>query len=277
MRFSQRYGYTPVKEVFQIDSMDSDLRNSLWNALEITYWRPLYIRGYPLSYGGNSSLRGLCLAIWTDYFKISLYNFPDSWERTKSQISDFFFECDWHQVYDFIEFMAQADSSMGVGPFEEMVNEFLEREVSGYRLLQGHMVRITDTWEVSEIQAAISGVSEPVSEQLDRGLQLLSDRKAPDYRNSVKESISAVEGQVLRSLGKDKGTLGDLLKQLESDTPLHPALKDGFSKLYGYTSDEGGIRHALLEESREVTFGEAKFMLVACSAFINYVRGITGR
>ena len=66
--------------------------------------------------------------------------------------------------------------------------------------------------------------------------------------------------------------MGELLKHVEQKAPLHPALKDAFSRLYGYTSDEGGIRHALMDDSRAVTFEEAKFMLVACSAFINYVR-----
>ncbi len=33
--FSQRKGLKPVKSIIQIDSMDTDLRNSLWNALSI--------------------------------------------------------------------------------------------------------------------------------------------------------------------------------------------------------------------------------------------------
>ncbi|VAX31463.1 hypothetical protein MNBD_NITROSPINAE05-986, partial [hydrothermal vent metagenome] len=50
--------------------------------------------------------------------------------------------------------------------------------------------------------------------------------------------------------------------------------KFDFSSLYGYTSDEGGIRHALME-SENVDFNDAKFMLVVCSAFINFVLGKT--
>ena len=54
-------------------------------------------------------------------------------------------------------------------------------------------------------------------------------------------------------------------------TPV-PSPKGAFDKLYGYTSDADGIRHALLEEDK-VTFEQAKFMLVVCSAFTNYVIG----
>jgi len=57
---------------------------------------------------------------------------------------------------------------------------------------------------------------------------------------------------------------------LEGEINLHPALRNAFSNLYGYTSDEGGIRHAILD-AEKVSFEDAKFFLVVCSAFINFV------
>jgi hypothetical protein len=51
---------------------------------------------------------------------------------------------------------------------------------------------------------------------------------------------------------------------------MHSALEQGFKKIYGYTSDDSGIRHALLEKPT-VDFEEAKYMLVSCTAFINYL------
>jgi hypothetical protein len=53
---------------------------------------------------------------------------------------------------------------------------------------------------------------------------------------------------------------------------MHPALNRSLSALYGYTSDANGIRHALLDES-SLDFVDAKFMLVACAAFVNYLIG----
>ncbi len=41
--------------------------------------------------------------------------------------------------------------------------------------------------------------------------------------------------------------------------------------MYGWTSDDGGIRHALMEGDTPPTFADAKFMLVACSALVNYL------
>ncbi len=117
------------------------------------------------------------------------------------------------------------------------------------------------------------GKKNPVSDHIKRAIELFSDRKDPDYRNSVKESISAVEALVKSICGSEKGTLGALLKELSRTQAIHPALVGAFKTLYGYTSDANGIRHALSDED-SVSFEEAKFMLVACSAFINYVRSI---
>src|SRR5205814_4142658 len=100
----------------------------------------------------------------------------------------------------------------------------------------------------------------------------MSDRKNPDYRNSIKEAISAVEATCGMISGKPKATLGDALKVLREKGSVHPALEKAFSAIYGYTSDANGIRHALTEESN-LTFSDAKFMVISCSAFVNYLRG----
>ena len=64
--------------------------------------------------------------------------------------------------------------------------------------------------------------------------------------------------------------MGKALKLIEDTVGLHPALKKGFSSIYGYTSDEGGIRHAMIDDN-PCEFDDAKYMLVSCSAFVNYL------
>jgi hypothetical protein len=194
----------------------------------------------------------------------------DEWERVYSYLRHYFFECKWYEVYDFVEFV--ANNYRGY-PFNEQFtkacNAAFEREISAYRFVDNVITRITDQQEVEEIELALDKEKGPVQTHLRRALELLSSREKPDYRNSIKESILAVESLVAIIVG-EKGTLGQLIKKLEDEIRLHPALRAAFSKLYGYTSDEGGIRHALLETDK-VAFEEAKFFLVACSAFKNYV------
>jgi hypothetical protein len=97
-------------------------------------------------------------------------------------------------------------------------------------------------------------------------LDRLADRTGPDYRNSIKESISAVEAACEMITNDAPTTLGKALKRIG----VHPALEKGFSAIYGYTSDAQGIRHALSEEPN-LDADDAKFFLVSCSAFVNYL------
>lgn len=46
---------------------------------------------------------------------------------------------------------------------------------------------------------------------------------------------------------------------------------------YGYASDETGIRHAGKIGELNSNFDEAKFMLVACAGFVNYLKGVYTR
>jgi hypothetical protein len=46
MRFSERVGFKPIKNTIQINSMDTELRNSLWNALVTFYWGQIPINTY---------------------------------------------------------------------------------------------------------------------------------------------------------------------------------------------------------------------------------------
>ena len=146
--------------------------------------------------------------------------------------------------------------------------------MSAYRFVDGVITRITEQHEIQEIEQALESKSSPVTTHIRRSLELLSDRNLPDFRNSIKESVSAVESLAAKVLGVETGTLGQLIRKLETEINLHPVLKTAFSSLYGFTSDEGGIRHALMDKDKN-DYHDAKFMLVVCSAFINYVEGKT--
>lgn len=101
-------------------------------------------------------------------------------------------------------------------------------------------------------------------------LALFGQKPQADYRNAVKEAMSGVESVVRVLTGQKKVVLGDALKKLDEIKPLHPAFKQAMDKLYGYTSDEQGIRHSLIDDLANVDEADAKFMIVTCSAFINF-------
>ena len=125
--------------------------------------------------------------------------------------------------------------------------------------------------EIKEIEEALDTKYSACSESINKALNLLYNRDNPDYSNSVKESISAIEAICNIILGTNNATLGEALKRLEKNGfEIHSAMKNAFISLYGYTSDKSGIRHNNGVDEN-TTFEEAKYMLVSCSAFLNYL------
>ena len=96
---------------------------------------------------------------------------------------------------------------------------------------------------------------------------------ARQYADSIVDSIHAVESVARIIDPKSSKTLKPALNSLEKAGLLtHPALKDAFNKLYGYTSDEQGIRHALHDQgAADVGLDEAIFMFGACASFAAYL------
>jgi len=268
MRFSQRIGKEPIKVDIQKETMDDDLRTALWNVLSITFFENM-----DSEWISRSRYNGLFRILWNLFFKKPLDTLDDYYETTYNKLREWYFNCEWNEVYDFIEFIAKQNPE-DRDFFIVLCNKVLERELSAYRFVSDEIVEITDQNEIGAIQEAIVDSEHTnlsgVRAHLVSALAKLSDRKKPDYRNSIKESISAVESICQIISGDPKAELGKALKIIEDKVGIHAALKKGFSSIYGYTSDEGGIRHAMLEE-KDCFFEDAKYMLVSCSAFINYL------
>lgn len=265
--FSQRQGIRPIAKALQKESMDDDLRNLLWSVLfeRVWYSKDAHIYGW-LEVEVGPILRRL----WLRYFKKPIDTKPHDEEAIRG-VRVHFFAAEWWQVYDLIECtLMSVFSEDRKARIKETLNAVLQIENSAYRIVGGEVVEITDDHEIEAIESALAQQNKPARSHLSQALALLSDRKQPDYRNSIKESISAVEAICQLVAGKPKATLGACLGELKKKGTLHPALERAMSNLYGYTSDEGGIRHALTEDSVVPSYSEAKFMLVVCSAFVNF-------
>lgn len=267
--FSQRYGYTSLEQAFQREAVSDSLRIALWNVLKVRIW-DLYDSELS-SYDDNSKrINTLVRRVWIHYLNKDLDKLP-SFKRYQQgayyDLKDYFISCQWFEVYNFLEFIAEGDSRLFNTETRNWINSTLEKHNAVYRFVDNSIVEITDKNEIEAIEVALSHPEKSVREHLNSALTKLSDKETPDYRNSIKESISAVEA-ACRILTENKSaTLGDALKKVSN---LHPAMKQAFDKLYGYTSDASGVRHSLLDEAT-ITYADAKFMLVTCSAFVSYL------
>jgi hypothetical protein len=275
MKFSERMGLAQIRTVLQLESVSERLRIRIWNN-----FKDNFLNEFPEeSYESNLSVSLFAEYFWKEFLVKFSDDIPryDNGEAYSYVIFDDykseFLNCEWYYVFEFVEFIASTSKKLQTS-FVISVNKSLEKEHSGYRIVEGKVIRITSETEISEIEGAISETIKfsSVNLHLKAALNYISNRDLPDCRNSIKESISSVEAICKIIVGNEKGTLGETLKILKSRYSLHPSLEKSFSSLYGYASDAGGIRHALKEGEVEPQFEEAKLILVTCSSFVNYLK-----
>jgi uncharacterized protein with PIN domain len=273
MLFSQRKGFKLTRVELQKENIDDALRTKLWNILFMFIYKDS-----PYDPGSGSfpasDLYVLFMMYWHNYFKFPIDTLSPRFTPMLEKVREYFFSCQGYEVFDFIEFTVKYYKDKAILDLEENLNVALEQEYSAFRLVEGLFTEINSQTEIESIEKCLEDTSPyaNIREHLETALALLSNRKTPNFRNSIKESISAVEAMVKKVTNNDKATLGEALKEIEKDGKLHPAFKSAMSQLYGYTSAAGGIRHALMDED-DLTFVDAKYMLVICTAFINYLLG----
>ncbi len=286
MTFSQRMKLAPVREAIQVESLDDETRSALWNIM-LPFVNAI-LNEYPPR---------IARSIWVDLYHQPADTVPNTRTYSYENVSSEELYCrffrskvmdgDWYECFDFIEYIAneerrsrwnsrfydyQSRSQKAYVPGAANFNVIFEQYKVGYRFVNGEIAPITNETEVHAVEVAIEDSQPSVQELLSKALLHFSDRVKPDYAKSVDCSISAVESQCCILLGDEKVTLGDALSRLEkSGIKLHPALKGALSKLYGFTSNGAGIRHGSIQPS-DVDQDIAKFMLVTCSAFVNYLR-----
>lgn len=283
MSFSQRQGLKPVKTILQIGSIDVDLMNRIWNIILEDFIKKFENNDAELYHTKRSEI---CRIIWKDFFNRRVDGMPTfksfnsiDPELCIIHIRIWFDKAKWYEVYDLIEFISgvnisyiSKDSAHIQEAFIQECNSALKKEVAGYRIIDGRVTQITSGEEIQAIEDAASNTDKLklVSLHIKAALDLLADRKNPDYRNSIKESISAVESIAKLISGNLNDSLGGAIDKIKGKIKIHPALERGFKQIYGYTSDADGIRHGLTQMT-DCDFEDAKFMLVSCSAFINYL------
>ena len=276
LTFSQAQGYEPLPQPLALEEVSYEARIRLWSTL--------------YEYAAYNSVRGELHPPWSEIFKAAHINLLgrtlDFYIPEISIIS---------QIYKTLIMGEKEQNYQGV-PFNQLFDilQYVMRhhkcpmdfilEVSAifkecmlaYVIDTEEPVTIIPAVTEQEGQALLSGMNQLRSAGLGGAAEHL--RKAGeeitrgDWADSVRESIHAV-GSVARQLDPDASRdLGPALRSLERQGWIHPALKKGFLNIYGYTSDEQGIRHPLLDsEQARVGRNEAVFMLGACASFASYL------
>jgi hypothetical protein len=226
--FSERQGIVNPRRAAQVGAMDDALRNGIWNAVvELVFQRDGFLFR-PGGYGGAGRIDYWSFGFWAQFLKKPADTRPGHPPDILTAIRDVYFALPWHGVYDFVEFalrIARGERRDLEAAFQAQ----LAAELSGYRIIGGAVVPIADEQEVALLEQAIEDRRfAGCAAHLKRALELMSDRNKPDYRNSIKESISAVESLAREITKKPRAMLPDALGELERNGKLHKALKQGF-------------------------------------------------
>lgn len=289
--FSDRNKIRPLNTVMQFESFDEHSRNKISN-LMVSMIRKI------VCYLGLDKEPLIAEKLLVEIFDetVSFNNTSDLRDVT-DEIKDVCLQSDYSEILSLIEKMCQiteeyedrynssrkklknsgviiSDEGQIITQLDtwyDVVDDLFETEYIGYRFLNNQICRITSKTEIESIKNAFSTPYDKVNEHISKAISLIKENGIRDYKNSIKECVSALECLLNIKLNTNDLSLGKAIDEYAKKTDIHQAFKKSISQLYGYTSDSPGIRHGVNKKDNKEGFNEAKLILVITSGYINYI------
>lgn len=272
LTFEQAEGEEPLPTQLRLKEVSSELRAKLWHVFNESLVHSTLDRGV---YDGDVHMVGHWLSILYDKHVNRDHKMADEFissaEFQIKQVKQIFVKGNYIDLFGFVQWVLRHPEK----PYEldRKVAWALEASRAAYTLIDGDtIVPIGSEAEASTIEQAFADLKRTEFNGARAHLSAAgSSLTSGQYADSIRESIHAVE-LVARVLDPAAKTLSPALVQLEKKIKLHPALRNGFSNLYGFTNDEKGIRHPLLDEPVSVADEtDALYMFGSCAAFVSYL------
>lgn len=270
LTFAQAEGVDPLPTQLKLKEVSEQLRAVLWGIVH----RSMEKNTEYHSVTGESWFKGAWEAILYRKHVFRDHRMADEFVNLRKELTEeikaIFVMGDYIAVFDFLQWLLRLRTGV-VDP--KVVAAALEGCRAAYRLLDDGetIVPISVPEELGTLNRAFAELAGSefggARTHLRRSAEHLISGTPAD---SIRESMHAVES-VARVLGGTDSLRG-ALQRLKSTHGLHPALERGFGNIYGFTSDEKGIRHPLLDDgTAKVDEADATFMLGACAAFVSYM------
>lgn len=274
LTFSQRQGYEPLPEPMKLEEISSDLRREIWNAIRE---RLIEKRSLGASYYFAQTEARVIERIIGKFLKIPESQVSTEYGKVMLRCEQVCLSLPFNKLLEFIEAFVNdraVDNELAV-----RIRSLFETHGAAYRLDLSrqihHFVPIASKEQGEATRQAVEiveqgGIAPGAVTHLRQAVEHLNEGR---YVDSIRESIHAVES-VARVIDPEANrNLSAALKSLERAGLLrHPSLREAFAKLYGYTCDEEGVRHALLErDTADVDVDDALFMYGACASFAAYL------
>ena len=277
--FSQRYGHVPVIQQLALGEIPIAFKEEIKFILDTIIPGRIYPNNVYKTI--NSYYVPLVREIFINICRGNYQQFS----REKSFVNNFLFnfvdKCKFFELFDLLEKLMKdlkklqtndADHDKVNKNLEDVFKIYFKKHHLAYTIYNEKIVPISNETEGETYVAALDETKD--TGQLGAHSHLIKAGEQINHQkwaDSVRESISAVEA-ICRQIVGENATLGSALNKIEKNYPLHPAFKKALSELYGFTSDENGIRHSLLDKSTAaVDEADALFMLGACASFVSYL------
>ena len=282
LTFSHRYGYEPLPGPMRVEEISDDLRREIWNTTRKLLLSERYTKAVGTylrpgdKYEFYKEMKWFIQRVLGKCLKRSEDEIDTSYEEVINQFKDWILHGRFNEVLDLVQFMVN-DRKYGER-LAKPIGESFEKSAAAYYLDMSRcpyqVFPRSNEAQGKATREAIKTIRDGDMEGAETHLRdAAAHINAQQFADSISDSIHAVESVARRIDPKSSQSLGHALNSLEKAGLIkHSALKEAFSTLYGYTSDEQGIRHPLLDKnSPDVGLDEAMFMFGACASFAAYL------
>ncbi len=272
LTFSQRHRYELLPKPMRLEEISRDLRREIWDAVREMLLKES--RGSP-HFCHTRCGREFIERVLGAYAKTPRDEIRTDYHWVMKTFKGAIDRAIFYKIIDLLEIMVNDKDTPDEfvqqikGLFEQYAAYRLDTSQPRYQFFPCASKEQCDAIQQA-IETVHGGGMEAPTTHLRKAGEHISKHQ---YGASIADSIHAVESVAcFIDPGKNK-TLGPALDSLEKAGLLkHTALKEGFKKLYGYASDEQGIRHALRDrDAPDVSLDEALFMFGACASFAAYL------
>ena len=285
--FAERNGYITNSDVILKDGISSTVINVISSCVSkledaLNEADESSDRAPPWTSFTDFSYYKICLAVWTHFFnrRSNTYGYKTG-DNDAIQSHLLHKTIPWYTKLSMLEFileyMGSAFKDKKRAQIKEAfildLNTEFERVHYGYRIINNTITDIISDEEKGSLQEALSNAEESVKSHMKQALALYAQKPEADYKNSIKESISAVEALFRIKTGEN--TFGPAYAKIKKSITIHPRIQEAIQKVYDYTNQpDTGIRHSKVEgdETMVPDASECQFMIIICSAIINYIQ-----
>lgn len=285
--FSERYGYIARK--LQYEYLNEFSKAHLWD--EINYYFLQKAQNMHDESDHEYKIDKECFVhassfyynLHRNFWGKSNDDFLHEPSRATSGIKNVVMNTMWHNVFDVIEALIRISDELipnkkrhkaFLKEFHAAINNVFQEQRCAYRLIDGVILPNVNNIEVVTITNALVDTDSimTVNAHLEQAIKHYSDRQNPDYRNAIKESISALESLLKIIAGTRSATFDGALKSIvrNNTVVINEQLQESMKSLYAWTNSEGGVRHGLKGDSK-IDNDDAKLAITSCCSYVSYL------